>query len=150
MKVQMLFAWKRKNSLTEKQVFYFFFCFSNTNIILIKETNTLHKKTQTRKKFLIFGSATMHVNNIFLKYILQIPFTWKYKYWNEKSGGVWLQIMNWWSQEWLCLSKTRLVFVFQRHEYTSSLFCGAKWIVVDLYRKIYERSSKYDENINKI
>ena len=42
MKIQMLFVWKQKKALTEIQVFYLFFGFSNTNIILIKERNTLH------------------------------------------------------------------------------------------------------------
>ena len=46
MKLQMLFVWKRKKALTEIQVFYLFFGFSNTNIILIKERNTHHMKVR--------------------------------------------------------------------------------------------------------
>ena len=36
-KVQILLVWQRKNSATEIQVFYFFFGFWSTNVLLIKK-----------------------------------------------------------------------------------------------------------------
>ena len=75
MKIQMLFVWKRKKALTEIQVFYLFFGFSNTNIILIKERNTLHmevrKSHNKEKSFWYLASrqctSPTYFRNIFFK-----------------------------------------------------------------------------------